>query len=231
MTWNEFLELIEDLNAVSISLRCLLAILIGGLIGINRERKHRPAGFRTHMLVCLGAAVVMMISQYVLTRGWSTDITRMGAQVISGIGFLGAGTIIITGRYQVRGLTTAAGLWASACLGLAIGIGFYLGALIGFAFIILVVSLLNGLGDKLKKSSNYIQLYVEFATHETLGIFLHFLKEKEIEIDELEVGKSKRNLDAEVFAVVNLKYKRKTTHADIIEIIRAIPGILSIEEV
>ncbi len=231
MTLEQLDNLMHDLNPVSIAVRCLLAVIIGGLIGINRERKHRPAGFRTHMLVCLGSAMIMMISQYVIKSGWSTDMTRMGAQVISGIGFLGAGTIIITGRYQVRGLTTAAGLWASACIGLAIGIGFYYGALIGFAFIVAVVSCLNGLSNSLKKNSKYVQLYIEFDSADNLGVFLRFLKEKEIEVDELEVGKSKVSSGLSVFAIANLKYKRKTTHADIIEIIGTIPGIHSIEEI
>ena len=118
-------------------LRLALAMLLGGCIGLERERKRRPAGFRTYMLVCLGAALTVLLSLYeytLITGPWSalaaelgmkTDVSRFGAQVINGIGFLGAGTILVTGRQQVKGLTTAAGLWASACTGLAVGAGFY----------------------------------------------------------------------------------------------------------
>ena len=123
--------------------RLLAASVCGGIIGIDRGKKHRPAGFRTHMLVCMGAALTILLSTYLcamLTGSlWNlnpgevmitTDVSRFGAQVINGIGFIGAGTIIITGRQQVKGLTTAAGLWASACMGLAIGAGFSSAALI-----------------------------------------------------------------------------------------------------
>mgnify|MGYP001027887749 CR=1 FL=1 len=106
----------------------MLTLTIGGMIGLERGSKNQSAGFRTYMLVCLGAASVMMTNQYICDHFESGDPSRLGAQVISGIGFLGAGTIIVTKRNQVRGLTTAAGLWSSACLGLAVGIGFYEGA-------------------------------------------------------------------------------------------------------
>lgn len=121
-----------ELNSiVEITVKLLLALLCGGILGIEREHKKRPAGFRTYMLVSLGSALVMMTNQYIWEYYGIGDPTRMGAQVINGIGFLGAGTIIVTGHNRVKGLTTAAGLWTAACIGLAIGIGFYEGAVIG----------------------------------------------------------------------------------------------------
>ena len=134
-----FLEMINGYNTVSILFRLFLAVVCGGIIGFDRGRKRRPAGFRTYMIVCLGAALTMLISQHMFWRGYATDLSRLGAQVVSGIGFLGAGTIIVTGRQQIKGMTTAAGLWASACMGLAIGAGFYTGALICCVLIILTV--------------------------------------------------------------------------------------------
>ena len=122
------LEYLRDLNVASISLRIVLSILIGGILGIERGRKNRPAGLRTYILVCLGSALVMMTNQYVYITFDTGDPVRLGAQVISGIGFLGAGTIVLTGRNKIMGITTAAGLWTAACSGLAIGIGFYEGA-------------------------------------------------------------------------------------------------------
>ena len=136
------LDFLREMNAISVFVRLALAMLFGGMIGMDRERKGRAAGFRTYMLVCLGAALTMLLSQYeycMLTTAWAsaaaevgirTDVARFGAQVINGIGFLGAGTIIVTGRQEVKGLTTAAGLWASACTGLALGGGFYEGAVV-----------------------------------------------------------------------------------------------------
>lgn len=139
LTW--FSANIDDL--VMLSLRLLVAAILGGLVGFERERSHQPAGFRTHMLVCIGSALVMVTAEYLRLKYQaeiSIDPTRLGAQVISGIGFLGAGTIIRHGS-TVRGLTTAAGLWAVSCIGLAVGSGFYEGAVIATLFITLTLSL------------------------------------------------------------------------------------------
>ena len=119
-----------DINIWSILLRLVLAVLFGGAIGVERATKRHAAGFRTYILVCVGATLAMLVNQYTVVTFDSGDATRLGAQVISGIGFLGAGSILITSRSQVRGLTTAAGLWASACVGLAIGAGFYTAAVV-----------------------------------------------------------------------------------------------------
>jgi putative Mg2+ transporter-C (MgtC) family protein len=119
-----------------------LAVLFSGVIGYEREHSHRPAGFRTHILVAVGSALVMMTSGYVFNEyaGLGTfDPTRLGAQVISGIGFLGAGTILREG-FSVKGLTTAASLWAVSCIGLAVGAGYYTGALVSTIVIYLTLN-------------------------------------------------------------------------------------------
>ena len=126
---DKIITVLREPNVYSTLFRLTLATICGGLVGLERVKKRRPAGFRTYMLVCLGAALTMLISQYLYKSGQTTDLSRLGAQVINGVGFLGAGTVIVTGRQQIKGLTTAAGLWASACMGLAIGAGFYFGAL------------------------------------------------------------------------------------------------------
>ena len=120
-----------DLNVYSICIRLLLAILLGGIIGLERGASRHAAGFRTHILVCVGAALAMLTNQFIMISfDGSIDPARLGAQVITGVGFLGVGTILVTGSKKIKGLTTAAGLWASACLGLAAGIGFYDGAVL-----------------------------------------------------------------------------------------------------
>ena len=118
-------DFLYEINLLSVSLRLILALLFGGIIGLERGSNRHPAGFRTHILVCVGAALAMMTNQFILQQFDTGDPARLGAQVITGVGFLGVGTILVTGRHKIKGLTTAAGLWASACLGLAIGIGFY----------------------------------------------------------------------------------------------------------
>ena len=117
-------DFVREMSFLGVTVRMVLAVLCGGLIGIEREYKRRPAGFRTHILICLGAAVTTLTSQYLyLTLELYTDVARLGAQVVAGIGFIGAGTIIVTNRQRVKGLTTAAGLWTSAIIGLVCGAG------------------------------------------------------------------------------------------------------------
>jgi len=127
----DYLPFLAQPNIISILVRTLLAILSAGLIGYDRNTRGSDAGIRTHILVCVGAMIAMSTGQFAALYFNSGDITRIGAQVVSGIGFLGAGSIIVTRSNHVSGLTTAAGLWASACIGLAIGVGFYEGAIIG----------------------------------------------------------------------------------------------------
>lgn len=159
----EFLASLREFNTVSVVLRMVLAVVCGGLIGVERESKRRPAGFRTHTLVCLGAAITTLTSQYLLTAGWTTDPARLGAQVVAGIGFIGAGTIIVTRRRQVKGLTTAAGLWVSAIIGLAIGTGFYEGAIIAMVFVLIAEILLSKIEWYISSKAKSVNVYVEYT--------------------------------------------------------------------
>ena len=143
--------------------RLLLACVLGGLIGYERESMNRPAGFRTHILVCLGSALVMLTSQYIFEKYSgvvNVDPARLGAQVISGIGFLGAGTIIREGA-SVKGLTTAASLWAVSCVGIAAGIGFYEGAIVAALVIYMTLIVLKRLEGNFAKKRQLNILYIK----------------------------------------------------------------------
>ena len=136
------MEWIYDVNLGSVALRLILAVLFGGVVGLERGTNKHQAGLRTHILVCLGATLAMMTNAYIFENlAPNADPARLGAQVISGIGFLGAGLILVTSRNMVKGLTTAAGLWASACIGIALGIGFYAGALNAGQLFLVVLAL------------------------------------------------------------------------------------------
>jgi putative Mg2+ transporter-C (MgtC) family protein len=155
----------NSLTITNVIIRIVLAVVLGGLIGIERGVRNHPAGFRTHILVCVGACLAMITNEYVFDAiGAVTDPTRMGAQVISGIGFLGVGTIFMTGAGTVRGLTTAAGLWASACVGLAIGIGFYLGGIATAVIVIVVLGLLPKLEDMIYRRSRRLRIFIEMRS-------------------------------------------------------------------
>ena len=116
---------LREVTYFAVALRIFAAVIIGGILGLERGMKNRPAGMRTYMLVCVGSCVIMLTNQYIYQVCGTGDPVRMGAQVVSGIGFLGAGTIIVTRRNQIKGLTTAAGLWSAAGVGLALGVGFF----------------------------------------------------------------------------------------------------------
>lgn len=151
----------------SVSLRLLAAVVLGGLVGYEREQANRPAGFRTHILVSLGSALVMVTAEY-LTRQYSPSIiidpTRLGAQVISGIGFLGAGTIIRNGC-NVKGLTTAASLWAVCCIGLACGGGFYAGALLATLLTFITLITLKKLEKHLARKQGEATLLIQLSRY------------------------------------------------------------------
>jgi len=230
--YNNFIKYISELNSLSITIRLLMAVICGGLIGLERGRKGQAAGARTHMLVCIGSALVMMTNIYVVNEFSSNvDPTRLGAQVVSGIGFLGAGTILITSKNQVKGLTTAAGLWASACMGLAIGVGFYELAIIGNIFIFVVIATLNNLDRKIYGVSRRVEMYVEFEDSHVLKRLIVYSKTNDLELIDIQVIKNKAIDNIRTGAIFTLKSREKRDHASIIADISEIKGLLFIEEI
>lgn len=222
--------MLQSINLFSIIVRILLSVIIGGALGFEREQKRHPAGFRTYILVCLGATLVMMTNQYTYMTFQTGDVSRLGAQVISGIGFLGAGTIMITGRNQVRGLTTAAGLWASACIGLAIGIGFYAGAIVGGITIFFVMTVLQRLDECMRVKSKRLDLYMEFDTPAGLGAFINVAKENDMEISNIQVIKNKTTGKKATSVLLSVKTKQSQSHADVLQKLGCASGLCCIEE-
>ncbi len=211
--------------------KMVLALVCGGVLGMERGRKKRPAGFRTYMLVCLGATLVMMTNDFLCENGHGVDVARLGAQVINGIGFLGAGTIITTGHNRVKGLTTAAGLWTSACIGLAIGSGFFEGAIIGTLMIILVMIVMHNLDRKLSSSTKVLVLYMEFKKMSTIKRVNAYAKEQEIIIDDIEVESPDHTRSGKAAAVITMRLPSKMAHAEVIEQFEDIEGVIFAEEI
>ena len=230
MTLTEILKLLGEPNIYSTMFRLTLAVVCGGLIGLERVKKRRPAGFRTYMLVCLGAALTMIISQYLAVAGQTTDVSRLGAQVINGVGFLGAGTIIVTGRQQVKGLTTAAGLWASACMGLAIGAGFYAGALFGCVAIIVTVSLLSMLEGRIMSNARNMNIYIEFSGTGDIGTAIEKLKAMNVEIFDIEITKLRTSDGLPPSAILTIRLPKKLKHAEVMHVVSSVSGIQTVEE-
>ncbi len=225
------MEAIRELNTLSIIIRVLLSLIIGGLLGMERGRKNRPAGFRTYMLVCFGSAMVMMTNQYAFQFLQSTDPVRMGAQVISGVGFLGAGTIIMTSKNNVKGITTAAGLWAAACSGLAIGLGFYEGAIISGITIYIVLSGMQHFDKLIRNHSKVVDLYVEYGQGLEFSCFLKYARENSFDIFDVQISRSATGVDSVMCFTISAKSLVRRTHAEMTEALGNAPGVTYIEEI
>lgn len=227
--WTMIIETLCELNPISTVVRLVLALLLGGMLGIERGRKRRPAGLRTYMIVCIASALVMITSQYMMIAYGTGDPARMGAQVISGIGFLGAGTIIVTSR-QVKGLTTAAGLWAAACIGLAVGIGFYMGAIACAILVLMVMTVLTGLDARLRRKSKQMNFFGEFLSMEDLGQFMDLLRQNGYKLNDLELDRTGRSVNDLVGATFWIELDRPSSHIEVIQKLSGFKGVKYIEE-
>ena len=216
----EFIQVIKGTGIAGVAVRLFLAVLCGGLIGLERESKRRSAGFRTHTLIC----------QYLLARGLYTDPTRLGAQVIAGMGFIGAGAIIVTSRRQVKGLTTAAGLWSSAIIGLAIGTGYYEAALIAVALVLFSEIILSKLEYFIISTARSMNIYVEFSEIDNLNAIVDEVKKHNMTIVDVEITKSRPSQGMRPSAILALQFKKKIPHENVMTFISEVPGVTSVEE-
>lgn len=205
-------------------------MVCGGLIGLERSRKNRPAGFRTYMIVCLSSALIMMTNQFIYNNFHGSDPARLGAQVISGIGFLGAGTIIVTSRSQVKGLTSAAGLWASACLGLAIGIGFYYGAFIVAIAVFLIITLFKKFDTWLTSTNKMITIYASFSNIEHFDKFIAYCYRDNFKVHDIEITKDPNLREVTIIAIIQLEASKRLNHIETIQKFSSFEGLVHIEE-
>ena len=237
------LDYFRELNIASVLLRLVLAMAFGGMIGLERGRKHRAAGFRTYMLVCLGSALTSILSQYLfvqlstvwaeiaVTTGKQVDVSRLGAKVYSGIGFLAAGTIIVTGRQEVKGMTTAAGLWASACMGIAIGAGFYECVIIAFVLMFLCIHFLPVLEVCLLENARNMNIYVELKSLDEIGVLLGAVKTQNIQIYGVEIDRGGEEHHRYPSAVLSVRLEHHQQHPQVLAALSEITGVIMIEEI
>ena len=222
------------MNTFSIIIRLVLAVVLGGLVGQERENKNRPAGFRTHILVCAGSALVMTTSEFLFSRYnefTNLDPARLGAQVISGIGFLGAGTIIRQGS-SVKGLTTAASLWAVACVGLAAGAGFYEGAIAGAIIIYLTLFLLGRFGKAIERRASHLTVCLDLEDKPgKVGEIGLALGKCDVSIRNIEFIDEDESEDKQVSIRLTLKLPRGVTHDMALDALRRIDGVHNVEAV
>ena len=220
----------HDITQQAVVIRVVSAIIIGGLIGLERGMKNRPAGLRTYMLVCVGSCLIMMTNQYIYQFTGAGDPMRLGAQVVSGIGFLGAGTIVVTRHNQIKGLTTAAGLWTSAGVGLALGIGFYEGAVAVGLSVFVILTVLQRLESRVQKKIRVMELYVELHTSVSVSMFLQNLREIDLKLENLQFEPDGGFEDSTRAVILTLRAKKATDHKTLRDKIRKMEGVVPLEE-
>ncbi|MBR0600347.1 MgtC/SapB family protein [Sinanaerobacter chloroacetimidivorans] len=225
-------EYFYDVNLFTVAFRLFLAVVFGGIIGLERGANKHAAGFRTHILVCIGACLAMLTNQFIFTNITEiSDPSRMGAQVITGVGFLGVGTILVTGGHKIKGLTTAAGLWTSACIGLALGIGFYSGAFMTVLLVYIALALLPKVETFFYHRSRIMDLYIELDSLSGLNDFLCYVKSLNIRIQDTQLSKTNTVSTGEIGFHLSIKIPKEMDHLEVIEKLKAQKGIYLIEEI
>lgn len=218
------IKYLSELNIVTVALRLVLAMIVGGTIGLERGKQGRAAGMRTHILVCLGATLASMIGIFASEAlGYNNDPLRIAAQVISGIGFLGVGTILVKGRFQITGLTTAAGLWTVAAIGLALGVGFYSAAIAGFVLAVLTVSIVHRLEYTINKRHRRFGIYVEITSDKLVRKTIDFL-ESSFKVSDIQVTAPRSGAAGNVGIEANIHNSNLSTSPE------AVTALLEAEE-
>lgn len=215
-------------NIQNILIRVITAAILGGIIGLDRGMKHRGAGTKTITVVCLGATLVMLTEQYIqINFPGLANMNRMAAQVISGVGFIGVGTIIIS-KHRVRGLTTAATLWASACVGLAVGIGFIEGGVLITAMMLISLHVLPFVERFATRHSRYCNVFIDLAESRDLHAVIQKLKEAGVVIDSMEMSESK--IAGEGISVHMVLYVKKAVErTEIYDILMKSENVMSVD--
>ncbi|MBR3310371.1 MAG: MgtC/SapB family protein [Solobacterium sp.] len=224
-----FLDGLRNVTLLSTFFRLMLACVIGGFLGLERSYNNKPAGFRTHILVCLGGCVASMTGLYLyLVAGLATDMSRIGANVISGLGFIGAGTIFVTHKKTIKGLTTAAGLWTAGIIGLAVGAGFYEGAFLGMILVLLTETVFTRLRDLIQHTPPST-LAVSYTRREELDIIVNHLRHENCKITNLKVAGNTNAQTALYNALITLQPNAEMDFTDICRDLEQIDGVVSAE--
>ena len=211
------LKLDESITWYGVIVRLVVATIFGGIVGLERQNSNQSAGFRTHIILTVASALAMLTNQFIIERFGTGDISRIGAGVVSGVGFLGAGTILITSRNRIKGLTTAAGLWACSCLGIAIGAGFYTAAICGLIIYVFAL-LLQPLESKLSKFSKFVNIQLEFDDPKKINSFIDYIREKNIKLLSLNDNDNYKDTGLYVYNVllsIPKEYKKEQLNNDL----------------
>ena len=225
-----FLDPLRDLTIFAVLFRFIYAVICGTALGFERSYKNKPAGFRTHILVCTAACTATLTGLYMyLDMGMPADISRIGGQVITGMSFLGAGTIFVTNKNTVKGLTTAAGLWTAAIAGVAIGSGFYEGALVTVILVLIAQTYFSEVRNKITYHPEF-RIAVSYYTRKNLDAIIRSLKDRNLSITNLQITSNSESAPPVYSALISIRQRGTLDRKKLIEEINRSEGIISAEE-
>ena len=220
---------VRTLSFAAILIKLLLSFLLGALIGLERSYHNKPAGFRTHILVVLGACIASLTGLYLyINMHLPTDVSRIAAGVVTGLGFIGAGTIIVTRKQTVKGLTTAAGLWTSGLIGLAVGAGFFEGGILGTMMILLVETYFTSLRSRIQLTPEF-EIALSYHHRTDLDNVMRYCKDQRTYVRNLRI-RADGDGPARYTAILELQADNERKKAALIDQIRIMPGIISAAE-
>jgi putative Mg2+ transporter-C (MgtC) family protein len=232
MSLTGIIDYLQSGSNLAVAIRLVIATIFGGLVGWERIIKHHSAGIKTHALVSLGSAAATALNIYLAALPeLNADVSRIPAGVVSGIGFLGAGTILVTGRKQIKGLSTAATLWVTSCMGMAIGagyleIGFVCLLMVGFSNI-----LLKHLSERVEGYSKYMCLYVEVNKNRGVNKLMKVMEEQGFAINSMTKSKEKTLQNTDTGIILDIDLDKKRSHSEIVSMLSDLEFVNYVEEV
>ncbi|MCR5656890.1 MAG: MgtC/SapB family protein [Butyrivibrio sp.] len=232
MNWSLIIDFLESPNDIAVAIRLVLATLFGSLIGWERIVKRHNAGIKTFALVSLGSAVATSLNIYLaMLPELNADVSRIPAGVVSGIGFLGAGTILVTGKKQIKGLTTAASLWVTSCMGMAIGGGYIIIGITCFLLVMIANVVLMQLSNHVEEYSKYICIYIEVNKSGGVKKLSKWMEEQNFIISSMTKSKEKTLMSADVALLVDVDFEKRQSHRDFINKLNGLDYVSYVEEV
>ena len=232
MSFATIIDYLQGTSSIAVGIRLVVATVFGGLVGWERIIKHHSAGIKTHALVSLGSASATALNIYLaMLPGLDADVSRIPAGVVSGIGFLGAGTILVTGRKQIKGLSTAATLWVTSCMGMAIGAGYLE---IGFVCLLMVAFsniLLKQLSNKVEGYSKYMNIYIEVNKNRGVNKLMKMLSDQGYTIISMTKSKEKTLQSSDTGLILDLDLDKKRSHHEILNMLSNEEYVNYVEEV
>ena len=226
------IEFLESSNDLAVAIRLILAACFGSIIGWERVVKRHSAGIETFALVSLGSAVATALNVYLAQLpGLNADVSRIPAGVVSGIGFLGAGTILVTGRQQIKGLTTAASLWVASCMGMAIGGGYLIIGIACFILVMLANLVLVQLSKAVEESSKYISIYIEVDKSGGVKKLTKWISEQGFRVSSMTKSKEKTLQSSDAALMVDIDFDSRRSHHEVIEALNGLEFVNYVEEI